>query len=265
VNEEQLSHRQQQILQQLRSTEQGQSEVITSTTLTRLFKVSVQSIRKDLNLLSDIGLVKRVHGGITLPVQSHNLSFTNRQIINLQAKKAIAKAVVATLPKGSSIFLGIGTTPQQIAQELIHHPGLTVITNNLNAGLVLCQNPNIDTYLSGGKIRPSDQDVTGEDCTRFLSKFHVNFGIFGVGGIAENGALLDFSPEESHISSTIINNCDNCILVADKSKYLRSAPIKTAVVSQVDKFYIDQLPKPLAATCQRLGVAVIECDKEETK
>jgi DeoR family glycerol-3-phosphate regulon repressor len=263
VNEEQLSHRQQQILQQLRSVEQGQSEMITSTMLTRRFDVSVQSIRKDLNLLSDLGLVKRVHGGITLPVKSHNLSFTNRQVINLQAKKAIARTVVATLPKGASIFLGIGTTPQQIAQELIHHPGLTVVTNNLNAGLVLCQNPNIVTYLSGGKIRPADQDVTGEDCTSFLRKFHVNFGIFGVGGIAENGALLDFSPEESHISSVIINNCDNCILVADKSKYLRSAPIKTAVISQVDKFYTDQLPQPLAATCHRLGVEVIECGQKE--
>ncbi len=264
MNEEQLSPRQQQILQQLRNTEQDQSEMITSAMLTEHFNVSVQSIRKDLNLLSDLGLVKRVHGGITLPVQSYNLSFTNRQVINLAAKKAIARKVVATLPKGASIFLGIGTTPQQIAQELIHHPGLTVVTNNLNAGLVLCQNPNIDIYLSGGKIRHSDQDVTGEDCTRFLSKFHLNFGIFGVGGIAENGALLDFSPEESHISSAIINNCDKCILVADKSKYLRSAPIKTATISQADRFYIDQLPAPLAATCKQAGVEVIECNSEVT-
>ena len=251
----QLSERQHAILKLLR---QG-AGTLSSGDLTHRFDVSVQTIRKDLNELSDQGLVKRVHGGITLPVQSHNLSFSNRQVINLEAKKCIARKVAEAIPEGASVFLGIGTTPQQIARELVHHNSLTVVTNNLNAALVLCQNDNIDTYLAGGRIRPSDQDLMGEDTTQFLRKFQVNYGIFGVGGLAENGALLDFSPEESHISAAIMENCEKRILVADKSKYLRSAPIRTGQMTDIDRFYIDELPEALAPACEAAGVEIIEC------
>jgi len=251
----QLSERQNIILQRLR--EEGGT--LSSAVVTDLFDVSVQTIRKDLNALSDAGLVKRVHGGITLPVQTHNLSFNNRQVINLQAKQAIARQVAAAIPEGASLFLGIGTTLQQIAQALLGHERLTVVTNNLNAAMTLCQNPSIDTYLCGGKLRPSDQDLMGEDATGFLRRFQVNYGIFGVGGVAENGALLDFSPEESHISAAIMDNSEHRILVADRSKYLRSAPIRTAMLADVDCFYTDSLPDTLKAACGAAGIEVIEC------
>lgn len=251
----QLSERQNMILQRL----QDEGGTLSSAVITDLFDVSVQTIRKDLNTLSDAGLVQRVHGGITLPVQTHNLSFNNRQVINLSAKQAIARQVAASIPEGASLFLGIGTTLQQIAQALLGHNHLTVVTNNLNAAFTLCQNPAIDTYLCGGRLRPSDQDLMGEDATRFLRRFQVNYGIFGVGGLAENGALLDFSPEESHISAAILDNSERRVLVADRSKYQRSAPIRTAMLGDVDSFYTDNLPEALAATCTLAGIHVIEC------
>jgi len=218
---------------------------LTSSELTQAFEVSVQTIRKDLNDLSHQGLVQRVHGGITLPRQNRNLSFSNRQVINLDAKRAIARTVAARLPEGASVFLGIGTTPQQVAQALLDHPGLQVITNNLNAAVTLCQNPNIETLVAGGRIRPSDQDLMGEDTTRFLRRFQVNFGIFGVGGISAVGELMDFSLEESHLSRAIIDCSDQCILVADSSKYLRSAPVRTGWIDEVDLFVTEQLPAPV--------------------
>lgn len=254
-----LTDRQQEILKRLR--EEGGT--ISSNVLTNSFDVSVQTIRKDLNDLSDLGLVKRVHGGITLPVQSRNLSFQNRQILNFEAKASIAAAVAADIPEGASIFLGIGTTLQKIAEALLTHPGLTVVTNNLNAALILCQNDNIDTYLAGGKMRRSDQDTMGEDTTAFLQKFHVTYGIFGVGGISENGGLMDFSPEESHVSRAILENCDKRILVADSRKFQRRAPVKTGTLADIDQFYIDTLPETLRALCIEAEVEVTETRHHE--
>ena len=253
-----LSERQEAILQLVRQN----GGTLSSTELTRNFNVSVQTIRKDLNDLSDLGLVKRIHGGVTLPVQNHNLSFSNRQVINLEAKKKIAKKVAESLPEGCSVFIGIGTTPQQVAQELYYHSGLTVITNNLNAALALCHNPNIDTYVTGGKLRHSDQDLTGEDTTQFIRRFEVNFGVFGVGGISEHGTLLDFTPEESHISKAIMENCEHRYLVADQSKFQRSAAVKTGQLADIDKFYTDRLPESLWQKCHEAQIEVIECAAE---
>ncbi|NVD37024.1 DeoR/GlpR family DNA-binding transcription regulator [Marinobacter lutaoensis] len=233
-----LSTRQQQILAMLAQTD-GR---LDSSELTKAFQVSVQTIRKDLNELSNRGLVQRVHGGITRPRQNRNLSFSNRQVINLEAKRAIAQAVAKRLPEGASIFLGIGTTCQQVAQALLDHPGLQVITNNLNAAITLCHNPRIETLVAGGRIRPADQDLMGEDTTRFLRRFQVNYGIFGIGGLSARGELMDFSPEESHLSRAIIDCADQSILVADSSKYLRSVPVRTGVLEEIDLFVTDRLP-----------------------
>ena len=80
-----ISNRQTQIMEFLSS----RGGTLSSSELTESFDVSVQTIRKDLNELSDLGFVRRVHGGITLPTQSRNLSFTNRQVINLEEKNTL--------------------------------------------------------------------------------------------------------------------------------------------------------------------------------
>lgn len=249
----QLTDRQTRIIEFLKS----RGGTLSSAELTESFDVSVQTIRKDLNELSDLGLVRRVHGGITLPTQSRNLSFTNRQVINLEEKKHIAKLMAAYIPEGASLFLGIGTTPQQIAEQLVFHSGLTVVTNNLNAALALCQNANIETYIVGGRVRTTDEDVVGEDATRYFRQFQVNYGICGVGGISDTGDLLNFSPEESHLARAILENCETRILVADSHKFTRSAPVKSGHLKDIDLFLTDYISPELQLLCTDADVRVV--------
>lgn len=227
---------------------------VSSTELCRHFDVSIQTIRKDLNALSEWGLVKRIHGGITRPVAKRNLSFERRQVIHLTRKRAIARAVVKQLPVHSSVFLGIGTTPEQVAIALKYHEGLTVVTNNMNAALALCENPKITTHVTGGLLRHNDQDLMGENTLNFLNQFKVDIGIFGVGGISEQGDLLDFSVAESHVSKAIIQNSQSVWLIADGSKYQRAALVNTAHLSTVDCFYTDAPNEPLQTLCQQYDI-----------
>ena len=97
-----LSTRQEKILDQLYRAD----GVLLSTDITDSFGVTVQTIRKDLNELSELGLVRRVHGGIKAPGSDVNVSFNNRTIMNLEAKQNIARKVVSLLPENTSIFLG---------------------------------------------------------------------------------------------------------------------------------------------------------------
>lgn len=240
-----LSDRQTHIIEFLSSC----GGTLSSSELTDRFDVSVQTIRKDLNDLSDMGLVRRVHGGITLPTQSRNLSFTNRQVINFEEKKHIARLCAALIPNNSSLFLGIGTTPSQIAEHLIYHTGLKVITNNLNAALTLCNNANIETYMVGGRVRHTDEDIVGEEATSQFRNFQVNFGICGVAGISESGSLLNFTTEESYLFKAILENCEKKVLVADHHKFMRSAPVKSGQLSDFDLFLTDSISPELSTLC----------------
>lgn len=248
-----LSTRQKQILEYLQQTH----GVLSSALLSERFEVSVQTIRKDMNDLSDKGMVRRVHGGISLPSPNDNLSFSNRDLINLSAKQRIAQRVALDLPEGSSIFLGIGTTPKQVAQALLDHPGLTVVTNNLNAALTLSRNPNINLHLAGGLVRHSDEDTVGEVTTRFYRQFNIKIGIFGVGGLSHCGKLLDFTPEEANLTRAIIESSAECWLVADKSKLARYAPVVSGELSEMQKLFVDEITPEFLQLCQDHHVALI--------
>ena len=232
--------------------------MLSSTDITDEFGVTVQTIRKDLNELSELGLVRRVHGGIKAPGSDVNVSFSNRTIMNLEAKQNIARKVVEMLPENTSIFLGIGTTPQQVAEALVNHPGLTVVTNNINVALTLCKNPHIQTHLAGGTVRASDQDLMGPDTAEFLQKFNIQYGIFGVGGLNEKGQLLDFSLEEASISQSIIKNSEERILIADHSKMNRYAPVITSHFDEIDMLIMDTIAKPIQTLCHQLDIETFE-------
>ena len=92
------------------------------------FRVTPQTIRRDVNALSDDGRLKRMHGGAAWP--DRNIAYGTRQVLNLDAKRRIGRAVAALIPDGASVSLGIGTTPEQVARALAEREAaFTVITN----------------------------------------------------------------------------------------------------------------------------------------
>ncbi len=248
-----LSTRQKQILEYL----QHAHGVLSSDLLSQRFDVSVQTIRKDMNDLSDKGMVRRVHGGISLPSANDNVSFTNRELLNLSAKQKIAQRVVKEIPEGTSIFLGIGTTPKHVAQALLDHPGLTVVTNNINAALTLSRNPHISVYLAGGAVRTSDEDTVGETTTGFYRQFNIKIGIFGVGGFNDKGKLLDFTPEEAHLTRAIIEQSQQCWLVADKTKLGRYAPVVSGELNEITKLFVDEATFEFSRLCSTHQVDLV--------
>jgi DeoR family glycerol-3-phosphate regulon repressor len=210
-----------------------------------------------MNDLSDKGMVRRVHGGITLATENDNLSFSNREVVNLAAKQSIAKRIVEELPEGTSIFLGIGTTPKQVAHALLDHPGLTAVTNNINAACILSRNPNLTVHLAGGQVRSSDEDTVGESATQFYRRFYIKVGIFGVGGLTDSGQLLDFTPEEADLSRAIMEQSHQCWLVADKSKLGRYAPVVSGKISDVTRLFIDEPTHAIINLCTNHQVELV--------
>ena len=99
--------------------------------LARQFGVTPQTIRRGVNRLSEQGLLRRVHGGVTLPPGGANLPWETRQVQHIDGKRRIAEAVAAHIPDGASLAIGLGTTPHQVALALRGHKRLRVVTNSL--------------------------------------------------------------------------------------------------------------------------------------
>lgn len=210
--------------------------------LSKIFNVSLQSIRKDVNDLCKEGLLRRVYGGVEIPAKTDNISYTSRKIIHYDSKKSIAKLIACQIPNNSSLFFSIGTTPEIIAKELINHTNLRIFTNNINVALVCCENPTFEIVLHGGVIRNKHRDILGNDIENFFSSYSVDFGIYGVGAIEEDGSLLDFTHEEVQAREAINKYSKKVFLAADFSKFDRKAFIRGGNISMVDSFFCDKKP-----------------------
>lgn len=228
------------------------------------FEVTPQTIRKDLNELCERRLLTRVHGGAIVTSGVSNLAYEARRFVAQEEKAAIGAAAASRIPNRASLFINIGTTTEEVAKALIDHEDLLVITNNLNVATLLFANPRIEVIIAGGSVRRSDGAVMGESAVKFIQQFKVDFAIIGTSAIDEEGALLDFDYREVRVARAIIENARRVMLVSDRMKFERTAPVRIGHLSEVDVFVTDALPDAKTADMCRLnGVEVIEAARGE--
>ncbi|WP_106478299.1 DeoR/GlpR family transcriptional regulator [Phytohalomonas tamaricis] len=211
--------------------------------LTKHFNVTPQTIRRDLNQLAEDNLIRRVHGGAGLIESSTvNASYSTRKTLNLEAKKRIARCLAEHIPDHSSLFINIGTSTELVAEALLAHQGLEVITNNLNVAAILQRKEDFNVIIAGGMVRSRDGGIIGEATIDFIKQFKVDYGIVGISGIDEDGALLEFDYQEVRVAQAIIQNSRQVFLAADHSKFSRNAVVRQGNLSQIQALFTDRAP-----------------------
>ena len=224
-------------------------EIVTHTgfatieALSRQFEVTPQTIRRDINKLSDQGFLSRFHGGAGITSSAKNISYKTRKTLYYEEKIRIANLAVAQIPDHASLFINIGTTTEEFARTLARErKGLKVITNNLNVASILGANDAFEVIIAGGMVRSRDLGVTGEATVEFIKQFKVDFGIIGVSGIDTDGALLDFDYHEVRVAKTIMANSRKTYLITDSSKFGRNAMVRLGNLSEIDAIFTDAQP-----------------------
>ena len=246
--------RQSQIITLLR-----QSGRVAVEDLAAQFSVALQTIRRDLNELSEEGRVVRVHGGAIVASGVENLAYDARQLVAHDQKRLIGEAAARLIPDNSSLFINIGTTTEEVAKALSRHSGLLVITNNLPVASERHRSSAVEIFLTGGTVRQSDGGIVGAVTVEQIEQFRVDFAVIGTSAIDQTGTLLDFDIREVEISRAIVEHARKIILVSDSSKFSRSAPVRIAHLSEIDVFVTDRLPSPvIIELCERCDVTVIE-------
>ena len=212
--------------------------------LAETFEVTQQTIRRDINNLCDQELLARTHGGAFYSSGVHNFAYSSRKSLASDEKKEIADAVAAIIPDNSSIVINIGTTTEQVAQSLLSHQGLKVITNNINIVNIFSQSNDAEVWLAGGKVRSLDSAVIGKNTADFIKQFKVDYAVVGVSAIDNDGSLMDFDYEEVIVSKAIFEHCRKLILVADNLKFDRTAPMLIGNISEIDTLVTNIQPSP---------------------
>jgi DeoR family transcriptional regulator, glycerol-3-phosphate regulon repressor len=232
---------------------------VTVEDLAARFDVTPQTIRRDLNELCDLRVLARTHGGAVIASSVENLSYEARRFIAATEKRDIGIAAAALIPNQCSLFINIGTTTEEVATALKNHQNLLVITNNLNVAMALYRHPTIEVIAAGGLVRRSDGAVIGSSAVDLIRQFKVDMAVIGASALDEDGSLLDYDPREVNVSRAIIDNARSVLLVCDRTKLERAAPVRIGHMSEIDAFVTDQLASAkLRDVCNTHGVKVVE-------
>lgn len=231
---------------------------VTVEELAAHFGVTLQTIRRDLTELAEANKLERVHGGAILPSGTTNIGYDERRNLNEGAKLSIARACADHIPEGCSVFLNIGTSTEAVARQLLRHRDLMVVTNNMNVANILVENPDCQVIVTGGTVRRADGGLIGNVTIDTIRQFKFDIAVIGCSAMDTDGDLLDFDTQEVGVSQTIITQSRKAFLVADHSKFSRTAPARIASMRSLSTVFTDlPLPSELAERCRGWDTGVV--------
>ncbi len=213
--------------------------------LARQLGVSDETVRRNIKSLQANGLVKKVHGGVSLAglVSVVEPPFQRRLDKNTEAKKALAARVADIIENGDSLFLDIGSTTAYVAQALQDHQELYIVTNSISIAHLLTARNNNRVFLAGGELRAHDGGAFGQDALNFIKRFNVQYAVMSVGAINARSGFMLHDIQEADISCEALKHAQMGIVVADSSKFGIRAPITMRKPRDIDLLITDAQPE----------------------
>ncbi|HLS15276.1 MAG TPA: DeoR/GlpR family DNA-binding transcription regulator [Beutenbergiaceae bacterium] len=206
--------------------------------------VSVETVRRDLEHLDRTGEVVRVHGGAIAPSPVLNPrsepAFDDRLDLAAGSKRAIGTKAAGLLAGASTIFLDIGTTIAQLATAIDPDLRATVVTPSMRVAELLSAHRNLTVLVPGGAVRPGDLVISGATAVQFLADIYADVAFLGSGGVSVQRGLTDYEHAEVAIKRTMLANCDRSFVLADSTKFARTAPYRVCGVQDVTAFITDR-------------------------
>jgi DeoR family transcriptional regulator of aga operon len=226
---------------------------------------SAPSIRRDLARLEQQGLILRTHGGATL-VQPllyepfrHDTSFHARELRSAEQKRRIGFAASELVTDMQTVGITAGTTMTQIARSLRHRRGISVVTNAVNIGMELCNQPAIKTMLTGGTLAWAwTFALAGQAALTFLHDVFLDIAFIGVTGFDLERGITTLEPEEAAVSVAMIRNAKRVVVVADSKKIGLVSPALICPLNRIHTLISDtDLPRHIQDQLIARGIEVI--------
>lgn len=187
---------------------------------------SESTIRRDLTHLEELGLLTRIHGGASLDRLEQEASFSDKSVLHLKEKIYIGKIAASLIDDGDTVFIDAGTTTYEML-PFIDAESLTVVTNNMTLIDVLVKK-GYYVYLLGGNVKSSTRAIVGHDATNKLEQLYFDKCFIGTNGVDLSHGFSTPNSDEANIKSTALKQSKQRFILADHSKFYKTAFVKFA-------------------------------------
>ncbi len=229
--------RQERILQRL-----GSDVTVRIMSLAEQFDVTTETIRRDIDELTNKGLVSRTYGGAASKSLITEPNIHQRRQANVAECKRVAHHAATLIEPGDVLMIDSGSTTSHFARALAARMiQLTVLTNCLPIVQGFGGIPDVHVIMCPGDYRDTENGVYGHQTTNFLNHFQANVAIIGAGGITEND-ITDADVEASWIKRKMIERSEKTLLLLDHGKFGKRMFNNVCSLKEIDDLVVDKKP-----------------------
>jgi DeoR family transcriptional regulator, glycerol-3-phosphate regulon repressor len=223
---------------------------------------SRETIRRDLAVLSQQGLLRKIHGGATSPVTNQSAKespLNDRRATQRAEKIRIAKTAVQFFNPGDSLLINCGTTTIFFAEQLAKRGPFTTITNATFIAQEMWNSPDRgQVHLLGGTYFGDAFETVGPQVIEQIQKVSADHAVIGVGGISDSGVFMDYTMDEAYISRAMIDCARHVTVLADSSKFYKNALFHVCKPDRISRLVIDKPPdETVGRLLKSAGVEII--------
>ena len=239
-----ITKRQEQIIELLHANNFMSVERLSELTYT-----SQSSVRRDLQALENMSLIKRTHGGATVfDGINHAVPLVSRMERNIAEKRQIAKKAAAFLRDGQSIMLDGSSTAGFLVPHIAKHKDIILFTNNMLTAINAI-NYGIVTHCIGGASVNSSAVLSGTQAYRTISEINTDILFFSSQSLGRDGYISDPIPEENYVRQLMLKHAKTAVFLCDSEKFGSESLYRLTSVDEIDACVFDKPYAELKAKC----------------
>jgi DeoR family transcriptional regulator of aga operon len=216
---------------------------VTLQQLAAALRVSLSTLRRDLDALSEEGVVDRTHGGALLRHQEYSTfepEFAAAIELSPDEKSAIGVAAAASLLPGQSVIFDSGSTVMEAARAVVaRRIEILAITNDIQIAQILGASPLVHVHVFGGQLRVGSNTLVGEQVLAGARAIRADVLFFGAHALTE-GVVSETSPEVAAVKRVLMQSSSSCRLLLDSSKFRPRVFMSVCEIADLGEIITDE-------------------------
>jgi DeoR/GlpR family transcriptional regulator of sugar metabolism len=235
----------------------GTEGKVRASDLSLRLRVSLDTVRRDLQELADAGALRRVHGGALPPASPGPDSFVERLPEDVTAKTAIAQAATGLVRAGEVMVLSGGTTTLEFARHLPDDLEATVIATNPDIAVALADHRGLTVDVIGGRLHPEARTVIGPDAVDALRRVRPDVCVLTACSLHPQAGMTLRHREEALVVRAMVENAGRLLSLTTASKLGSAGPYPVAEIERIDTLVTDA-PDEVLQVYRDFGIEVVQ-------
>lgn len=233
-------------------------------TLSELFNVSEETIRRDFEKLEKLNKLKRVRGGAYLAeIYDKSAPVRLREKLLIREKQLISERCLEMITHGDNIMLDSSTTALYVAKNIrIQGLKVTIITNSLQILQEFEEDKSAKVICVGGTLRPSAKSLIGYTATNNLNKYYADKAFISCSSINSDFGVSDNNEFEAMVRKQMLVHSEKKYLIVDNTKFDLPSPYHICSFNDLDAIITDKKIEAVwEEIARRYEMDLIYCEK----